>query len=239
MNVGYGGEAVLENLNFAVDKGDIFVIAGPSGCGKTTVMKTILGLIPALSGKVFFFQEPVVFHSEKSVNQLYDRIGVLYQTAALLNSITLYENIALPVDMHYPDIPETVKREMVLSRLSQVGLNTSWDKYPSELSEGMKKRAAMARALILDPAVICCDEPSAGLDPITASGLDNLILELNSLLGMTFVVITHELRSIKRIARKVLVLHNRGMYFYGSLEELLGKDDAFVNDFFLKGKKHA
>ncbi|MCK4836724.1 MAG: ATP-binding cassette domain-containing protein, partial [Candidatus Aminicenantes bacterium] len=211
LEVGYGDEIVLEQLNFSVEKSEIFVILGPSGCGKTTVLKTILGLIPPISGDIYFFQKPMEFLSEKSMNRIYDDIGVLYQTGALLNSINLFDNIALPVHMHYPGIPEQIKKEMVLSRLSQVGLETSWKKYPSELSEGMKKRAALARALILSPKVICCDEPSAGLDPITASRLADLLLDLNTLLGITFVVITHELRSIEKIADKVLVLHNRGL----------------------------
>ncbi|MCK4942376.1 MAG: ATP-binding cassette domain-containing protein, partial [Candidatus Aminicenantes bacterium] len=132
-----------------------------------------------------------------------------------------------------------VEMEMVHSRLSQVGLRGNENKYPSELSEGMKKRAALARAMILGPEIIFCDEPAAGLDPITANELDDLLIELKSLFGMTIVVVTHELRSIRKIADRAIVFHNNGLYFEGDLKALLALDDGFINRFFLKGKTNA
>ncbi len=239
LSVGYDSRMVLNDLNFSIPRGRISVILGPSGCGKTTVLKTIIGLIPAISGEIYLFNRKADYISEQYLNHLFLRIGILYQRSALLNSLTLYNNVALPLKIHYPRIPPEVEMEMVHSRLSQVGLQGNEGKYPSELSEGMKKRAALARAMILGPEIIFCDEPSAGLDPITATELDDLLIEMKNLFGMTIVVVTHELRSIRKIADQAIVFHNNGLYFEGDLKALLALDDGFINRFFLKGKANA
>jgi phospholipid/cholesterol/gamma-HCH transport system ATP-binding protein len=239
LSVGYGARAVLNDLRFSVPKGQISVMLGPSGCGKTTVLKTIIGLIPAISGEIYLFGDQAEYGSERYMNNLYLRIGVLYQRGALLNSLTLYDNVALPLKLHHSQLPPEIEKEMVFSRLSQVGLQGDELKYPSELSEGMKKRAALARAMILGPDVIFCDEPSAGLDPITATELDELLIKMKKLFGMTIVVVTHELRSIEKIADRAIVLHNHGLYFDGELNELLSLKDEFINRFFLKGNSNA
>ncbi len=238
LDVGYKDEAVLTGLNFTIKAKEITVILGKSGCGKTTILKTLIGLIPPLSGDVFFFGGKVDYYSEKSLNNLYRKIGVLYQSSALLNSFNLYENIALPIKMHYRSLPKEIEREMVYTRLSQVGLVESSHKYPAELSGGMRKRAALARAMVLDPDIILCDEPSAGLDPITAAGLDRLMIDLKQHLGMTLVVVTHELRSIDKIADKALVLENRRLHFFGQYQELARLNDPFIDTFFLKKEKN-
>jgi phospholipid/cholesterol/gamma-HCH transport system ATP-binding protein len=238
LDVGYKDEAVLEGLDFTVKAKEITVILGKSGCGKTTILKTLIGLLPPISGHVFFFGGKVDYRSEKSLNNLYRKIGVLYQGSALLNSFNLYENIALPIKMHYRDLPGEIEKEMVYTRLSQVGLLESSHKYPSELSGGMRKRAALARAMVLDPDIIFCDEPSAGLDPITAAGLDRLMLNLKEHLGMTLVVVTHELRSIDKIADKALVLDGGRMHFFGPYRELVRLNDPFIDTFFLKKEKN-
>lgn len=232
--VGYDGVMVLENLDFTVSKGEITVILGRSGCGKTTILKTLIGLLPPLSGQVHFFDEQVDYSSEASLKKLYRRIGVLYQGSALLNSYTLFENVALPINMHHHGLPWEIKREMVFSRLNQVGLSGNEARYPAELSGGMRKRAALARAMILDPDIIFCDEPSAGLDPITAAGLDHLMRELKQLFGMTFVVVTHELRSIDAIADSALVLDSGAQVYFGSYREMIQSTHPFIDTFFLK-----
>jgi phospholipid/cholesterol/gamma-HCH transport system ATP-binding protein len=236
LDVGYGKEIVLKDLNFQVYHGEITVILGKSGCGKSTILKTLIGLIPPMSGEVFFFQDKMNYYSEACLNQLYSKIGVLYQSSALLNSLTLYENICLPLRIHYPHFSREIEKEMVYSRLSQVDLLESCHKYPAELSGGMRKRAALARTMILDPEIILCDEPSAGLDPITAAGLDELMLNLKKHFGMTFVVVTHELRSIEKIADKAVVLNNGKLHFFGEYRQLHSSQDSFIQSFFLKNK---
>lgn len=236
LDVGYGKEVILKNLNFQVNQGEITVILGKSGCGKSTILKTLIGLIPPISGEVFFFEEKMNYYSEDCLNRLYSKVGVLYQSSALLNSLTLYENISLPLRMHYPHFSKEIEKEMVYSRLSQVDLVDSSNKYPSELSGGMRKRAALARAMILDPEIILCDEPSAGLDPITASGLDEFMLNLKEHFNMTFVVVTHELRSIERIADNAVVLNDGRIHFFGEYNQLISSKDQFIDSFFLKNK---
>ena len=234
LDVGYNGQPVLRQLDFTINEGEIAVILGQSGCGKTTILKTLIGLIPPLSGRVSFFGEKIDYASEQAMEKLYKRIGVLYQGGALLNSLTIYENAALSIKMHYPDLPKEIEHEMVAARLSQVGLAGAEDKYPSELSGGMRKRGALARAMILDPDIIFCDEPSAGLDPITAGGLDELMRNLRDHFGITFVVVTHELRSIDKISDKAMVLYNGRLHFFGNYKDLLNQKDPFINAFFLK-----
>ena len=233
LGVGYDETPILEDLSFRVNRGEITVILGRSGCGKSTLLKTLLGLLPPLSGRVRFFGRPVDYDSEACLKNIYKQIGVLYQGSALLNSLTLYHNIGLPLRMHFPHLPDALEREMICSRLSQVGLLDSLHKYPAELSGGMRKRAALARAMILDPDIIFCDEPSAGLDPITAVGLDQLMLNLKEHLGITFVVVTHELRSIENIAAHALVLHAGRLHFFGNYREMTASGDPFIDSFFL------
>ena len=232
--IGYLDTPVVSHIDLAVKKGRITVVLGQSGCGKSTLLKTLIGLLPPISGRVDFDGQAVDFSSEHSLQRLFRRIGVLYQNGALLNSLNLLENIALPITMHHPTIPDNIRTEMVYNRLRQVGLAPDMSRYPSELSGGMRKRAALARAMILDPEVILCDEPSAGLDPITAGGLDELMLNLKELLGITFVVVTHELRSIDRIADDVLVIHSGEIRFNGPYPQLEISPDPFVKSFFLK-----
>jgi len=236
LNVGYGEEVILKDLQFQVNRGEITVILGRSGCGKSTILKTLVGLLPPISGQVYFFNELMDYKSEKSLERLYNKIGVLYQASALLNSMTLYENIALPIRIHYPDFSIEIEQEMVYSRLTQVGLAENAHKYPAELSGGMRKRAALARAMIMNPDIIFCDEPSAGLDPITAAGLDDLMINLKKHFGMTFVVVTHELRSIEKIADHAVVLNEGRLHFFGEYSRLVSSIDPFINSFFLKNQ---
>jgi phospholipid/cholesterol/gamma-HCH transport system ATP-binding protein len=239
LDIGYGKSLVLEKLNFSIPKGQITIVLGKSGCGKTTLLKSLIGLIPPMKGEIYFGGKKIDFFSEESLQSLYSRIGVLYQNGALLNGLTLYENVALPIRMKNQKIQREDEEEMVYERLSQVGLRENAGKYPSELSGGMRKRGALARAMVLDPEVILCDEPSAGLDPITSSGLDDLLMNLKENLGMTVVVVTHELRSIQKIADRVIVLHEGKMHFSGEYNGLLDLKDPFIETFFLrKGREN-
>jgi phospholipid/cholesterol/gamma-HCH transport system ATP-binding protein len=236
--VGYGAVRVLEDLEFSIPAARITAVVGESGCGKSTLLKTLAGLLPPLAGEIFFGSERVDYQSEASLGSLYGRIGVLYQDGALLNNLTLFENVALPVRINLPEMPEAVLRELVHDRLSQVGLLESVGKYPSELSGGMRKRGALARALVQDPEVVLCDEPSGGLDPITSGNLDDLLLDLKNTFQTTFVVVTHELRSIQKIADQVLVLRGGRLHFSGGLGQVMASADDFVRTFFLRKAGH-
>ncbi|NTU51154.1 MAG: ATP-binding cassette domain-containing protein [Candidatus Aminicenantes bacterium] len=238
LTVGYGRTEVLRGLAFAVPEGLITAVVGVSGSGKSTLLKTLAGLLPPLGGGFEFAGSPVDYRSEASLGRLYAKIGVLYQDGALLNGLSLYENVALPVRMHYPELPEAVVRDMVHAGLAQVEMAGSAEKFPSELSGGMRKRGALARALVLDPQVVFCDEPSSGLDPITSRLLDDLLLRLKESFKMTLVVVTHELRSIERVADRVLLLNDGGLRYSGEYGDLAASDDGFIRTFFLRKGHH-
>jgi phospholipid/cholesterol/gamma-HCH transport system ATP-binding protein len=238
LTVGYGRTEVLRDLAFAVPEGLITAVVGVSGSGKSTLLKTLAGLLPPLAGGFEFAGSPVDYRSEASLGRLYAKIGVLYQDGALLNGLSLYENVALPVRMHFPELPEAVVRDMVHAGLAQVEMAGSAEKFPAELSGGMRKRGALARALVLDPHVVFCDEPSSGLDPITSHLLDDLLLRLKESFKMTLVVVTHELRSIERVADRVLLLGDGGLRFAGEHADLAASDDEFIRTFFLRKGHH-
>lgn len=238
LTVGYGRTEVLRDVAFAIPEGRITAVVGVSGSGKSTLLKTLAGLLPPLGGGFEFAGSPVDYRSEASLGRLYARIGVLYQDGALLNGLSLYENVALPVRMHYPELPEAVVRDMVHAGLAQVEMAGSAEKFPAELSGGMRKRGALARALVLDPHVVFCDEPSSGLDPITSRLLDDLLLRLKESFRMTLVVVTHELRSIERVADRVLLLNDGGLRFAGDYADLAGSGDEFIRTFFLRKGHH-
>jgi phospholipid/cholesterol/gamma-HCH transport system ATP-binding protein len=238
LDVGYGGARILSGMNFSIAKGRITAIVGESGSGKSTLLKTMIGLIPPLQGDVLLGGERIDFNSELSLGRLFRRIGVLYQNSALLDALTLYENVALPIRMHHPEWPKQNEQAVVRTMLGRVGLNDGEAKYPFELSGGMRKRAAIARAMILEPELIFCDEPSSGLDPITSAGLDELLLELKTGQAVTFVVVTHELRSIARIADRVLVLRDEKIVYDGEYADILRSDDPYLREFFLRKADH-
>ncbi len=238
LTVGYGRAEILRRLSFAVPERLITAVVGVSGSGKSTLLKTLAGLLPPLAGGFDFAGCPVDYSSEASLGGLYGRIGVLYQDGALLNGLTLYENVALPVRMRYPELPEGVVRDMAHASLAQVELADSAEKLPAELSGGMRKRGALARALVLNPEVVFCDEPSSGLDPITSHLLDDLLLRLRDGFKMTLVVVTHELRSIERVADRVLLLGDGGLRFAGDQAGLAASDDEFIRTFFLRKDHH-
>jgi len=238
LTVGYGRAEVLRRISFTVPERLITAVVGVSGSGKSTLLKTLAGLLPPLGGGFDFAGCPVDYGSEASLSALYGQIGVLYQDGALLNGLTLYENVALPVRMRYPELPEGVVRDMAHASLAQVELADSAEKLPAELSGGMRKRGALARALVLNPELVFCDEPSSGLDPITSRLLDDLLLRLRDSFMMTLVVVTHELRSIERVADRVLLLGDGGLRYAGDYADLAASDDEFIRTFFLRKDQH-
>jgi phospholipid/cholesterol/gamma-HCH transport system ATP-binding protein len=205
LTMAFGSFVVQRDLTFTINHGDIFIIMGGSGCGKSTLLRHLIGLQRPAKGKVFY--EDVSFWDSEPDEQerLKRRLGVLYQSGALWSSMTLAENVALPLE-EYTDLKRDQIQEIVSLKLSLVGLSGFEEYYPSEISGGMKKRAGLARAMALDPDILFFDEPSAGLDPVSAKLLDDLIIELRDSLGATVVVVTHELASIFAIANNSVFL---------------------------------
>jgi phospholipid/cholesterol/gamma-HCH transport system ATP-binding protein len=231
VSVRYGIRAVLDNVSMSVSPSEIRVILGPSGCGKTTLLKTMVGLLTPFSGTVKLFGRTLGELDSQESMALLRRVGILFQNGALLGSLTVSENVALPLEMHTTLGPELIN-EIVALKLSQVGLSDAAGLLPQELSGGMRKRAALARALVLDPPLLFCDEPSAGLDPVTAAGLDELLLTLRRQLSITIVVVTHELASIKMIADNVVFLHDGRVLYQGNLDKAEHAADGPIADFF-------
>jgi phospholipid/cholesterol/gamma-HCH transport system ATP-binding protein len=201
----YGNHVVLRDVNFSIREGEIFVIAGGSGCGKSTVLKHLIGLYEPAAGKMLIDGEDIHAAADAGLKQIRRKFGVAYQGNALFGSMTILENVKLPME-EFTELESQMMDMIALSKLRMVNLESAASKAPSELSGGMQKRAAVARAIALDPRIVFLDEPSAGLDPITSAEFDQLILKLNRLQKMTFVIVTHELASIFTIADRVLVL---------------------------------
>ena len=199
LTMAYGSFVVQSGLSFTINRGDVFVIMGDSGCGKSTLLRHLVGLKEPASGRVLFGEESFWEAESDARQSVMRRFGMMYQGGALWSSMTLAENIALPLG-EYSGLDQPDIEEVVSLKLSLVGLAGFENYYPAEISGGMRKRAALARAIALDPEVLFFDEPSAGLDPISARRLDDLILELRDSMGATVVVVTHELQSIFAIA---------------------------------------
>lgn len=205
LTMGYGSYVLQQNANFVVNRGDIFIIMGGSGCGKSSMLRVLTGLLPPLGGDVFIDDVNIAKASATQMEEIRKKSGILYQSGALFSSMTLAENIALPLQQ-YSNYSAAEIKELASLKLSLVGLAGFDDFYPSEISGGMKKRAGLARALALDPEIVYFDEPSAGLDPISSRNLDDLIIEINRSLGTTIVVVTHELASIFAIGTNSIFL---------------------------------
>jgi phospholipid/cholesterol/gamma-HCH transport system ATP-binding protein len=233
----FGTFVIQKNLNFVVNKGDIFIVMGGSGCGKSTLLRHMIGLIHPARGKIVYGNRSL-WESEVDERQaILQRVGVLYQKGALWSSMTLAENVALPLQS-YTDIAPAQIRELAAAKLALVGLAGFEDYYPSEISGGMQKRAALARAMALDPEILFFDEPSAGLDPISSRLLDDLILQLRDSLGATVVVVTHELASIFAIGNNSVFLDadTKTMIAQGDPKKLLAEShDPKVSRFLRRG----
>ncbi len=218
---GYGQEVILDRVSFDVFEGEILVIIGRIGCGKSTLLKHLIGLMRPFSGHIFVDGDDIAHCDEGTFQGILRKIGVLYQSAALFGSMTLAENVALPIKAYTRLTPLSVDT-LVHMKLNLVELGNYENYLPSEISGGMKKRAGLARAMALNPKILFFDEPSAGLDPISSSELDSLIIRLNRSLGTTMVVVTHELESIFAVAHRVIMLDKRlkGIVAEGDPREL-------------------
>ena len=215
----YGDREILKDISFFIPKGMTTVILGGSGCGKSTLLKHLIGLLKPTQGQININGKNIAVLNENELNEVRKKMGILFQGAALLNSMTIADNVALPMREH-TRLEETTIQIMVRMKLDLVGLSGFEEFYPSQLSGGMKKRAGLARAIALDPELLFFDEPSAGLDPITAAGLDELILKLRNVFKMTIIVVTHELPSVFTIADYVIMLDAGEVIFSGTLDEL-------------------
>ncbi len=228
----FDDQTILENVSFDVIRGEIFVILGCSGCGKTTLLNHIIGLLKPTEGEVLIDGESIITAFGEQRQKILQRIGVTYQSGALFGSMNLIENVRLPLE-EFTDLPLSAMNRIAEEKLELVGLGNFINYMPSEISGGMQKRAAIARAMVLDPKILFFDEPSAGLDPITSAQLDQLILSLAKFLGSTFVIVSHELPSIFAIAERCIMLHEGHIVATGKPETLRAQcDNVFVKDFF-------
>jgi len=233
LRAGYGQKVILEDISFTVQPREIRMIRGASGCGKSTLLNNILKLEHALSGTLSFFGEEIPT-KEPIPDKIRRRTGVLFQGGALLTNLTVAENVALPLRRSYPKLSKTTLDEIVADRLEKVHLLNAFYKFPSELSGGMRKRAALARAIAFEPELLFCDEPSAGLDPVTSRSLDELLLELRDTLGVSVVIVSHELESIKTITDKFIYLQDGNILMDGTLDEGLHSEIPVIHDFFAR-----
>jgi len=226
----YGNQKVLNGINLDIYPYETLVILGRSGCGKSTLLRHLIGLQKPTQGDIYIKNKNFMTATEKEKSEILKKIGMLFQSSALFNSMTVGENVALPIREHTPQSDSTIKI-MARMKLGLVGLSGFEDFMPSELSGGMKKRAALARALAMDPDILFCDEPSAGLDPIVAVGIDHLILKLKKAFKMTIVAVTHELESVFIIADRIALLHEGEFIFIGTKDEMKKSNVHVVRQF--------
>jgi len=235
LSASFGGRQILDDISFEAFQNQITVILGKSGSGKTVTLKHLLGLLPVQEGRILVNGRRIEDCEEEEMKQLRLQMGVLFQNGALINSLTVAENIAIPLEQH-TNLPSKLIDRLIRIKLKLVGLEKAGDLLPSQLSGGMRKRAALARALALDPPLIFCDEPSAGLDPVTLEALDRLILNLKNQLRMTIILVTHEVSSIFRLADRVIFLEEGRVSYEGDLERALESKIPAISNFFTKAK---
>ncbi|MBX3461726.1 MAG: ATP-binding cassette domain-containing protein [Planctomycetes bacterium] len=226
----FGDRTVLEGIDLAIRRGEVFVVMGPSGCGKTTLLRHLCGLLPPTLGSVSVAGHDVYAASPELLQHLRLRTGLSFQGGALLGSLSVLDNVALPLREN-TGLPEHVIVDTARMKLDMVGLLHAADLLPSSLSGGMRKRAAIARAIALDPDIVYFDEPSAGLDPITAAEVDNLIMKLNKVFGITMVVVTHDLPSAHAIADRIVVLLEGRVAALGERDQVWHHPDPRIRDF--------
>jgi phospholipid/cholesterol/gamma-HCH transport system ATP-binding protein len=237
LTMAFGATVVMRDLNFAVGQGEIFIIMGGSGCGKSTLLRHLIGLQEPTAGEVIYRGVNFTRADDETRENMMRSFGVLYQSSALWSSMTLAENVGLPL-AQFTDLSPAEVREIAALKLALVGLKGFEDYYPSEISGGMQKRAGVARAIALDPAILFFDEPTAGLDPTTSRMLDDLILELRASLGASVVVVTHELASIFTIGDNCIFLdgETRTIGAHGNPKEMLAHtDNPRVRQFLTRG----
>lgn len=226
----FSGKSVLRGVNLHIQKGESVVIVGKSGCGKTVLLKSIIGLIQPDSGEIWIQGENIVGMPRKRLYQIRTKMGMLFQGSALFDSLTVEENVALPLREHtrldWKEIQEKVREKLAL-----VGLSGAEGKKPSELSGGMRKRVGLARALIMEPEILLYDEPTTGLDPVTAGMINDLIAELNQKFSVTSVAVTHDMTSTFAIGDRVAMLHEGKVVFDGSMKEFRESSLPIIQEF--------
>lgn len=228
---GYGGVPVVSNLDLAVDRGEVITILGGSGSGKSTILKTLVGLLPPIAGTVLLFGENLYELEPESRERLLRRTGMLFQQDALFASMSILENVMLPL-RELTELPDIVMREVARMKLRLVDLSGLEDRQPGDISGGQRKRAALARTSVLDPAVLFCDEPTSGLDPVVAARVDQTLLHFRSILDITVVAVTHDLGTIRAISDRAIMIGGGRVCAAGSVEELEASDDPMVHAFF-------
>ncbi len=226
----YGNRVVLDGINLDIYPGESIAILGRSGCGKSTLLRHMIGLAKPTGGQVLIKDKDINLASEDERIAIFKKAGMLFQSAALFNSMTVGDNVAFPLREH-TDLEESTIQIMTKMKLDLVGLSGFDTFKPAELSGGMKKRAGLARAIAMDPEIIFCDEPSAGLDPVVAAGLDELIRQLQKAFKMTIVVVTHEMESVFLIADRIAMMHKGKILAIGTKEELQKNPDPVVQQF--------
>ncbi len=234
LEAGYDGKAILNRVNFEVRPGEVFGILGGSGCGKSTILKHMIGLNPPISGSVLIAGDDIVGADGDKLESIQRRFGVMYQSGALFGSMTLLENTRLPLEA-FTTLPSEAIDLIARMKLALVGLVAFTGRLPAEISGGMQKRAGIARAMALDPAILFLDEPSSGLDPITSASLDETIRKLSHSLGMTFVIVTHDLASVFNVVDRVILLERaaKGIIAEGDPRKLRDEStDPRVRGFF-------
>jgi phospholipid/cholesterol/gamma-HCH transport system ATP-binding protein len=224
-------KSVLKGIELSIHDGETIAIIGPSGCGKSVLLKNIIRLLEPDEGKVIIDGKDIAELSRKELYKLRTNFGFLFQGAALFDSMTVEENISLPMTEHFPDMSLPEIQKAVAEKLEMVGLPGIEKLKPSELSGGMKKRVGLARALITNPSYILYDEPTTGLDPIMSDSIDLLIKELSDKLSVTSIVVTHDMFSVKNVAHKIAMIHDGKIYFSGTPDELLSAEDRIITNF--------
>ena len=230
LTISFDGETVLENIDLDIRKNEITTIVGQSGCGKSVLMKTIEGLINPETGTVFVDGNNIFSLSRKDLNSTRRKLAMLFQGAALLDSLNVYQNVALPL-MEHSKFSEDKILSLVTDKLKLLGLTDILDKMPSELSGGMKKRVALARAIIMQPEYIIYDEPTTGLDPIIAAEIVELIQRLHNNFAVTSIIITHDLNCIRKIKGRIIMIHEKKIVFDGTYNDFINDNEVYIKKF--------
>ena len=230
MGIKLGGRQILQDVNLHINTGDTTVIMGLSGSGKTTLLKIMSGLIKPSSGEIYIDNANIAQMKEDELNRIRHRIGVVFQYGALFDSLTVYENVSFALTRH-TKLSKSEIDKIVEEKLSLVGLPGTQKLLPSQLSGGMQKRVGLARAIAMNPQILLYDEPTSGLDPVMTTIIDNLIMEMHKSLGVTSVVISHDIKSIMRIASKIAMIYDGSIIAYAAPEAILNSNDSRVRQF--------